>query len=224
MLVLTVKLLFAPLFIIFTYLIQKKFGARLGGVFMAVPFIVVPILIVIYLQQGSDFLYGSIVGTYAGQIGLLLFIATYTRLAPRFSWPLCIAASTSAFLIGVALMAPIISELWIGVLLWLGAWALVMKTFPAYDRKSKLPAAPKWDLWLRIASALLLIFTITQFAESLGPKLSGAFAMYPVMTSIMSTFNHYRFGPNASIALMHGLAQYLIVTAVLIFPPIALLI
>jgi hypothetical protein len=63
---------------------------------------------------------------------------------------------------------------------------------------------------------------VTGFASQLGPRYSGAFAMYPVMTSIMSTFNHYRFGPNATIAMMHGLAQDLIVTALFIFPPLAI--
>jgi hypothetical protein len=48
--------------------------------------------------------------------------------------------------------------------------------------------------------------------------------MYPVMTSIMSTFNHYRFGPNASIGLMHGLLKYLSVTTLIVFPLTALLI
>ena len=222
MLVIGVKLLVAPLFIIFTYLIQKKYGARWGGIFMAVPFIVVPILIVVYIQQGSDFLYGSIVGTYAGQIGLLFFIATYTRMARRFNWPICILSSTSAFLICVAVMSPIIKELWVGVLIWLILWSISMKCFVDYDRDTKLPPAPKWDLWLRVASALFLIFTITQFAENLGPQLSGAFAMYPVMTSIMSTFNHYRFGPNASTAMMHGLLKYLPATSLLILPLAAL--
>lgn len=224
MLVLAVKLLFAPLFIIFTYIIQKKYGARWGGIFMAVPFIVVPILIVIYLQQGSEFLYGALVGTYAGQIGLLFFITTYTRMAPRFNWPICILSATSAFLVGVAVMSPLINELWVGIVIWLILWSITMKRFVTYDRDTKLPPAPKWDLWLRVASALFLIFTITQFAENLGPQLSGAFAMYPVMTSIMSTFNHYRFGPNASIGLMHGLLKYLSVTTLIVFPLTALLI
>jgi hypothetical protein len=75
-----------------------------------------------------------------------------------------------------------------------------------------------------VASALFLIFTITQFAENLGPRLSGAFATYPVMTSIMTTFNHYRFGQNSSTALMHGLLQYLPATSLLILPLAALLI
>lgn len=224
MLVLGVKLLFAPLFVIGTYLIQRKFGARWGGISMAVPFILVPILIVIYMQQGGEFLYGSIVGTYTGQIALLLFIATYTRMAPRYRWPICIVSATSVFLIGVAVLSPLITKLWEGIALWLIVWSISLKRFVTYDRATKLPPAPKWDLWLRVASALFLIFTITQFAENLGPQLSGAFATYPVMTSIMSTFNQYRFGPNAAIALMHGLTQYLVVTTLVVLPLAAFII
>ena len=222
MLVLSVKLLFAPLFVIGTYFIQRRFGARWGGISMAVPFILGPILLVIYLQHGSEFLYDSIVGTYAGQISLLCFIATYSRMSPRFNWPICIVASTSVFLIGVAILSPLITNLWVGIALWLIVWTISLKRFVAYDRNAKLPTAPKWDIWLRVASALLLIFTITQFAENLGPRLSGAFATYPVMTSIMTTFNHYRFGPNSSTALMHGLLQYLPATSLLILPLAAL--
>jgi hypothetical protein len=124
----------------------------------------------------------------------------------------------------VAVLSPLINDLWIGIALWLIAWTISLKKFVSYDRNAKLPPAPKWDIWLRVASALFLIFTITQFAENLGPQLSGAFATYPVMTSIMSTFNHYRFGPNSSTALMHGLLQYLPFTSLLILPLGAILI
>jgi len=219
---LAVKLLFAPLFIILTYVIQKRYGARWGGVFMAVPFIVTPILIVIYLDHGRDFFHNAVIGTYAGQIGLLFFIFTYANLAKRKPWLICVVAATTIYLISVFILSPLISNIWVGIGLWLVIWSVLMKTFTNHDRKELLPPAPKWDLWVRIASALALVFAVTGFANQLGPRYSGALAMYPVMTSIMSTFNHYRFGPNASIAMMYGLAQYLIVTALLIFPPLAL--
>lgn len=99
----------------------------------------------------------------------------------------------------------------------------MLKTFPKCNRAELIPSSTKWDLPLRIASALFLIFTITAFAENLGAQLSGALAMYPVMTSIMSTFNHYRFGSNSSIALLHGLTQYLFVIAFIIFPLMAII-
>lgn len=221
---LAVKLLFAPLFIILTYLIQKRFGARWGGIFMAVPFIVTPILIVVYLDQGRDFFHDAVIGTYAGQVGLLFFIFTYTKLATTRPWPVCIAAATATYLISVLVLGPLISNIWIGIALWFFFWVILMKTFTPHDRKAQLPSAPSWDLWVRIASALALVFAVTGFASQLGARYSGAFAMYPVMTSIMSVFNHHRFGSNAAIALMHGLAQYLIFTSLLFFPPLALFI
>lgn len=118
MLVFSVKLLLAPFFIIFTYLIQTKFGPRFGGIFMSIPFIVAPILLVIYLQYGSEFLYQAIIGTYTGQIGLLLFIAAYSYLAPRFPWFICITAATSVFLLSVMLFGQLINNLWLGIMVW----------------------------------------------------------------------------------------------------------
>lgn len=66
MVVLAIKVLFAPFFILLTHLIQKKFGVRSGGIFMAIPFIVIPILIVLYIQEGPEFFHEALIGTYVG--------------------------------------------------------------------------------------------------------------------------------------------------------------
>jgi hypothetical protein len=222
--ILVIKLLFAPLFIIFTYVIQRKYGARLGGVFMAIPFIVVPILVVLYLQEGRDFFHSAVIGTYSGQIGLLFFVLAFTSMARRFKWYWCLLAATASYALAVLILSPVMTNLWVGMVSWFVIWVAVMKTFKAYDRTESLSATTRWDLPIRVFSALALIFLITEFADQLGPQYSGALAMYPVMTSIMSTFNHYRFGANSSIALMHGLTQYLFVTPLFIFPPLVLFI
>jgi hypothetical protein len=71
---------------------------------------------------------------------------------------------------------------------------------------------------MRIISALALIFLVTGFAQILGPGLSGALAMYPVMTSIMSSCNHARFGADSAIAFLNGLSTYLVFVGVIFFP------
>jgi len=223
MLVLAVKLLFAPVFIVLTYLIQERFGARLGGAFMAVPFIVVPILVVLYLQHGRAFLTEAITGTYSGQIAMLLFIAVYARLSRRRGWVICLASATATFLVAAVLLQYMVTTVWLGVLSWLLLWAVVLGTFITYDRLATLPTAPRWDLVVRIGAALVLVFSISLIADQLGPRLSGALAMYPVMTSIMTGFNHQRFGATAAQALLHGLTQYLVVAAVVFFPVAALI-
>lgn len=189
---------------------------------MAVPFIVLPILMVLYLQQGSDFLNRAVIGTYAGQIGLLLFVFTYTKLARKYQWYICLVLATASYLASVLILVPIISNVFVGILAWLVVWLLIMKTFADYDRSELLSSSTRWDLPIRVISALILIFTITGFAQQLGPHYAGALAMYPIMTSMMSTFNHYRFGANSAIAIMHGMTQYLFVTALFIFPALAI--
>jgi len=223
MLILGIKLLFAPAFIVATYLVQERYGARLGGAFMAVPFIVVPVLIVLYLQYGSDFLTSAIIGTYAGQIAMLLFIAVYSRLSSGHRWWVCLSLATATFLAGAVLIEQLVTTIWTGMLAWLVVWAAVLTTYPRYDRTVHLPRAPRWDLLVRVAAALVMIFAVSSAAEHLGPRLSGALAMYPVMTSVMVGFNHQRFGPTSARALLHGLAQYLVVPALAFFPLAALL-
>lgn len=218
MLVLAIKLLFAPFFILITSVIQKKFGARYGGIFMAVPFIVIPILVVLYIQEGRDFFQSALIGTYIGQVGVLFFILVFANLAAKRAWFTCLFWSTLSYFLSVLIFSNIIDSILIGMIVWLILWLTMIKTFPKYNRAEVIPSSTRWDLPLRIASALFLIFTITAFAQNLGAELSGALAMYPVMTSIMSTFNHYRFGANSSIALLHGLTQYLVVVALVVFP------
>jgi hypothetical protein len=74
---LAIKLLLAPIFIVFAYAIQKKYGPKIGGIFVAIPFIAAPILLVIYFEHGSEFLHRAITGTYAGQAGVLFYIYLY---------------------------------------------------------------------------------------------------------------------------------------------------
>jgi hypothetical protein len=215
---LAIKLLLAPIFIVFTYAIQKKYGPRIGGIFVAIPFIATPILLVIYFEHGSEFLHRAITGTYAGQAGVLFYIYIYTHLARSRSWPICFAAATTSYLILAPIFSAAISNIWVAIALWLVVWIFVQRTAPPFDNNATLPISPKWDLPMRIISALALIFLVTGFAQTLGPGLSGALAMYPVMTSIMSSCNHARFGADSAIAFLNGLSTYLVFVGVIFFP------
>lgn len=218
MLILGIKALLAPIFICFTYIIQKKYGPKVGGIFVAIPFIATPILLVIYFERGVSFFHQAIVGTYAGQIGVLVYIFVYTHLAQTKSWRFCFTLATICYLLLAPILSDLLTNFWIAILLWLGVWILLQRTAVPFDKHAVLPIAPKWDLPMRIVSALTLIFLVTGFSHLLGPNLSGALAMYPVMTSIMSSFNHARFGANSAIAFLNGLGTYLVFVGIFFFP------
>lgn len=216
--ILAIKLLLAPVFIVFAYGVQKKYGPKVGGIFVAIPFIATPILLVIYFEQGAQFLHRAILGTYAGQAGVLIYIYVYTHLARTRSWQVCFTAATVSYLIAAPILSAIIPNIWVAIALWLAVWLVLQCTAVPFDKHATLPLAPKWDLPMRIISALALIFLVTGFSQTLGASLSGALAMYPVMTSIMSSFNHARFGANAAIAFLNGLGTYLVFVGAIFFP------
>lgn len=218
MLTLGIKLLLAPIFIVFTYVIQRKYGPKVGGIFVAIPFIATPILLVIYFEQGVKFFHQAIIGTYAGQIGVLIYIFMYTHLARTRSWKICFAISTITFLLIAPVLSAFLTNFWIAITLWLLVWVILQRTAVPFEKGAMLPQAPKWDLPMRIISALALIFIVTGFSQVLGSSLSGALAMYPVMTSIMSSFNHARFGANSAIAFLNGLGTYLVFVGIFFFP------
>ena len=218
MLTLAIKVLLAPIFIAFAYVIQKKYGAKVGGIFVAIPFIATPILLVIYFEHGTEFLHRAILGTYAGQAGVLIYIYVYTHLARTRTWPICFAASTLSYLILAPLLSEVISNIWVAIAIWFAIWLVLQWRAVPFDKHASLPVSPKWDLPMRMLSALALIFMVTGFSQILGPALSGALAMYPVMTSIMSSFNHARFGSNAAIAFLNGLGRYLVFVGLIFFP------
>lgn len=215
---LAIKVFLAPIFIVFAYFIQRKYGPKIGGIFVAIPFIATPILLVIYFEQGREFFHQAIIGTYAGQIGVLVYILFYTHLARTRSWQICISVATASYLFCAPILSAILTNFWVALALWLTIWGVLQWRAVPFDKHATLPVAPKWDLPMRIISALTLIFLVTGFSQILGPSLSGALAMYPVMTSIMSSFNHARFGANSAIAFLNGLGTYLVFVGVFFFP------
>ena len=62
---------------------SKKYGPKIGGVFVAIPFIATPILLAIYFEQGKEFFHQAIIGTYAGQAGVLIYIFFVHAFSPK---------------------------------------------------------------------------------------------------------------------------------------------
>jgi hypothetical protein len=82
---------------------------------------------------------------------------------------------------------------------------------------------PKWELPARILVTVVLILTLTGFANVLGPRVSGALSTYPVIISVLGAFSQKRFGPHSTVATLHGLVQALpITTAIMTTLAIAL--
>jgi hypothetical protein len=56
-----------------------------------------------------------------------------------------------------------------------------------------------------MAIGAILVLAVTYFASSLGPRLSGIFAMFPIMSTVLTAFSHRAAGKEFASALLKGM-------------------
>jgi hypothetical protein len=60
---------------------------------------------------------------------------------------------------------------------------------------------------LQVLAGALLALGVTYAAAALGPRLSGLFAMFPVMSTVLVGFSHRANGPGFAVALLRGMVD-----------------
>ena len=213
---LALKIFLSPLLMLIVTRLQARSSAGAGGRFMGWPLVTGPIIFIIFLQEGADFAAKTAHGALLGQISLIAFAWSYAVMALRTPWYLSIAVATVTFIGSVYLVSLVNIPLWLTFVLLAFALFLVNKFWPKYEPITTPLSSPPWELGLRIVLVITLVFVLSEFSQTLGPGLTGGFSTYPVIATIMGTFNHKRFGANAAISLHHGLMQRLYITSIIL--------
>ncbi|MFL5824547.1 MAG: hypothetical protein ACJ764_14020 [Solirubrobacteraceae bacterium] len=206
MLVITLKILLAPLLVAAATLVGRRWGARVGGLVVALPVVAGPILLVIALQHGSHF--AAITARHAllAVIALCGFTIVFALLSPSGSWPIALLGGWVVYG-GLAAAASQV-DLAVGPAAVL-VLAAIIATRVGLDRQPPGGAAgtgevPSWDLPLRMAVTLVLVVTVTSTAAATGPAVSGVLTPFPIATSVLAAFTLAQHGPAGANAFLRG--------------------
>jgi hypothetical protein len=203
---LAVKLLLAPSFVVGASLAARRFGPRIGGVIGGLPVVAGPILLVYALAHGRAFAAGAAAGTLLGLVSLIAFVVVYGRLAGRVFWGASMLAGWLAFALATVVFSAI--SLPLGAALGLVALALLAGLAALPRPGPEVPvhrAPPAWDLPVRGACALALVLALTAISGWLGPQLSGLLAPFPIITTVLAIFTHAQRGSDELLRLLRGL-------------------
>jgi hypothetical protein len=203
---LAVKLLLAPCFVMGASLVARRFGPRIGGLTAALPVVAGPILLAYALEHGRHFAATAAAGTLTGLVSLIAFVVVYGRLGQHVFWAWSMLAGWLAFACATAVFSAI--SLPLGVSLALAAAALVagLAALPRARTEQRTAAKPPaWDLPLRAACAVALVLTLTAVAGWLGPRVSGLLAPFPIIATVMATFTHAQRGAEQLLRMLRGL-------------------
>jgi hypothetical protein len=202
---LTVNLILVPLLIGIVTLAARRWGPSVGGWLSAFPVISAPILFSIALEHGGPFAASAAASTLAAVLANLAFTVVYAWCAMRFSWPLCLAAGFAGYFLmvtGLSLWAP---SLYVAVPVVLIGLVVAPRLYPLPVPAIEPAGEPVNDVFWRMGTGVLLVFLVTHFAAGLGPRLSGSFAMFPVLAPILAVFSHRHSGSAFAIHLLRGM-------------------
>jgi hypothetical protein len=202
---LVLKLILAPLLVALATLVVRRWGPKIGGIVVGLPISTGPIFLFLAIDQGVEFAEAACVGILFGLVGLAGFALAYAAASLRAGWAVSLLVAALAFFLVSAAVGGYGASGLIGAAL--AAYAALLLTAWLIRRSRpqavKL-ASPWWDIWFRMAAAAALTLAITASAQRLGATFSGIVGTYPVVSTVIVTFTHHRFGREAAVTMLRG--------------------
>lgn len=208
--VLLLKLFLAPLLIGCVTLAGRRWGPTVAGWLSAFPIVAGPVLLAITAEQGPDFAAHAAQGTLSAVLAVLAFSVAYAHVALRGGIAASMVAALAVYALAVLGLKTLDVPVTACFVLVLIALLVTPRLFPAMPAASAaVPPAVKSaggaDLPWRMAAAAALVLAVSYGAAAMGPRLSGIFAMFPTMSTVLVGFSHARQGNAFAIALLRGM-------------------
>jgi len=203
---LALKLLLVPAFLGLLTLAARWLGPAVAGWLAGLPLVAGPIVLILALEQGSDFAAAASVATVTAVVASTSFSLAYAHAAQRHGWALALAAALGAWLLAAAAMAWLSPGLLPALVLALGSLVLAPRAFPRAQPEAPRPPGPL-ELPLRMAAGMLLTLAVAQAAVHIGDTWSGLLALFPVLGSVLAVFSHRHSGAAYTATLLQGMAR-----------------
>jgi hypothetical protein len=206
MTVLALKLLLAPLLVVASSLAGRRWGPRLAGILVVLPIVAGPILLILYIDHGSEFAANAARAATLGIVPLAAFALIFAYLSTRHGWLVILLTSWVTVLVADLALSRIAVPAGIALLLALlalhGSGALLRRM---HSPPPPAAATPWWDLPARAIATAVLVVLLTGFAAFLGPALTGALAPFPIALSVVCAFTVAQSGHAGVLALLRGI-------------------
>jgi hypothetical protein len=199
-----IRIALAPLLVGGCSLASRKWGAAIGGLLLGLPLLSGPVSVILLTERGLGFAQSAARGTILGLLASSVFCAAYAAASRRLAWWGSLLVGYGAFGSAVALFSLLhLTLAWSLVLVSAALVVLVLATGRP-GVAGPAPAAPKWDLPVRMVVTGALVVGVSMVAGYLSPEAAGLLAPIPVLGAVMAVFTHRRSGAEAARGLLHG--------------------
>lgn len=204
--ILPLKLFLVPSLIYAVTLAGRRWGPSIAGWLSAFPVVSGPILLAIALEQGAPFAATAAEGTLMAVLAILAFSLAYAWVSARAGVVLSMTAALVTWAVVVAGLQALHPPLALAAMLVLLALVVAPHLFPPLPALPPAAGARRGnDLPWRMAAGAALVLSVSAGAAGMGPRLSGFFAMFPVMGTVLLGFSHVQSGRVFAVHLLRGM-------------------
>ena len=205
--VLALKLFLVPSLIYFVTLAGRRWGPAVAGWLSAFPIVAGPILLAISLEQGTGFAATAAESTLMAVLAMIAFSLAYAWSSARLGVAGAMPIALGAWALAVAALQSVQLPLPFAAIAVIAALLAAPRLFPVLPHvQAEAPAARNGrDLPWRMLAGAVLVMSVSAAAAGLGPRLSGFFAMFPVMGTVLVGFTHVQAGRHSAVQLLRGM-------------------
>ena len=212
MLLLLLKIVLAPVLIALVSLAGRKWGPGVAGWLLGLPLNSGPILFFMLLEQGPRFAAEATRGSLLGIVAWASFCVVYAFCCLGMPWWWSTLAGWIAyFIVAWALLPLRLTVIWGFVLVTVTLFVFSL-IFPKAPQPDSASSQDRPDLWLRMATASVMVVILTGVAKMLGPTRSGLLTAFPAYTTILAVFTH-RHGAALAVQALKGVTTGLYTAA-----------
>lgn len=193
-----------PVLVALMSLAARRWGATIGGLIMGLPWMTGPVTFFLALDKGTAFGVRACLGIELAVWGMGAFILAYGFLARVAPWWLCLPAAIAGYFAVAAWTGGIDLPLWLAAVISAGVLIGTFLLLPTPRTLAVPGVLPWWDIPARMLATFLVVAAIMFSADRLGPQLSGIAASYPVIMTVIGSFTHHQWGPDAVLRILRG--------------------
>lgn len=203
---LALKLVLVPLFLVLVTLAARRWGPALAGWMAGLPVVTGPILVFVALEQGPVFAAQAAGAALSAVLSTVAVTVVYAHAAQRARWPLALTLAFSAWALAAWLLSILPDSLALSAVLAAVSLVVAPRLFPPGAASGPVRHGGHGELVLRMLAGALLTLGVTYGAATAGPRWSGLFAVFPIMSVVLAGFSHRAQGAAYAATLLRALA------------------
>lgn len=200
---LATKMAVTAAFVVAATKTAERSGALIGAMIATLPIAAGPSYFFLALEHDPAFIADGALASLVANTANAVFALTYAALAQRHGLALSLGAALVAWFAMAGLLRQISWTTLSAVVFSVVMFAICLPLAQRIRAAPMPPVRPRWfDVPLRALMVGVLVATVVELSDSLGPTMTGILAVFPIVLASLTLILHPRVGGPATASVL----------------------